>query len=192
MQHATARRADQLGDAWASRRFSVELDLGLATPVGFAGVMLDVALVRWASIGCGVGTTLIALELACMSHVRVLTSPEEAFSFGAGLSVGRYVQTRATRYGALNPLLGTLGSIGHAGSWPSEYEWKKALWLNVEAGYEWRFDSGFTWRVYAGLSTILNPNDAEPHPSEPSPGQSGTYDHSNIMPYLGGAWGYAF
>jgi hypothetical protein len=181
----------RMGEAWATRPFSIELHLGIATPLGLGGVMLEVAPVRWVSLGCGIGTNVVGVEVACMSRVRAFVRAERAFNLGVGVSGGSYMQSKPTRYGALAPLLGAMDSMGES-PWPSEYYWERALWLNAELGYESRHQSGGSFRVYIGLGKLLNPADATPDPSGPDPGQHRKFERWDALPYAGVAWGYAF
>ena len=182
---------ERSGEAWAERPFSIELMMGVATPLGLGGFMVEVAPVRWLSLGCGIGTNIIGPEVACMSRFRVASTPDTALALGLGVSGGPHHQSPGTALGALSVIAGPLSANGES-PWPSSYHWARALWLNGEVGYERRWPTGLGVRAFVGLARILNPDDRVARPAGPDPGQHRSFQPNTTLPYAGLGWGYAF
>jgi len=130
------------------RPVALEGRLGLGTPLGFAGVALDVTPVPWMSLNIGVGQGAAGGQYAGMARVRLAPAPVTG-GIGAGVSAGRYRWTNqcSALDGPCSALL-QLPAINRL--------WNPAIWGNVEAFLEGRSGGRFQWRVYIGLGRLLN------------------------------------
>lgn len=183
-------------NAWQERPWALEVELGIATPVGMAGLMLDYSLFDWVSLGCGGGTNLYVdtalhgLEGACMLHLRPIKGRERAFSVGLGASIASFRKTELTGMGAFGLFLGGLTQI-REGPGPVGRTWDVAYFVNLEVGYERRSPEGPVFRVYGGIAELANPADGVP--DEPvSPSADGIVSRETTLFYAGVAFGRAF
>lgn len=189
---------EQRGEsAWELRPFAIEVDLGVATPVGALGVMIDTSPSSRFSIGCGLGTNLYfrtissGFEGACMMHLRPLSGRERALSLGVGASVGSFEKSEVSAMGAFGPLLGPMTAI-REGPGPRDKRWDVAAWLNFDIGYERRTVQGATFRVYLGVAQLLNPGSGrETEPPDPNY-DPGVVKSSTTLLYFGVAFGRAW
>jgi hypothetical protein len=162
------------------------------------GLMLDYSPIAWLSLGCGAGTNFYfqtsmgGLEAACMLRFRPVRDRERSLAFGFGGSVGPFEKTEVAAMGAFAPLLGPMTQI-REGPGPLPRVWDTAGWLNFEIGYERRTLVGVTFRVYLGISQLLNPYDARP--LEPVSDPYGSVDVVSLettLLYFGVALGRAW
>jgi hypothetical protein len=126
---------------WATRRLALEAQIGAGAPLGFAGVALDVAPVRWLSLNAGAGTNGLGPQLAGMARLRY---PLRLI----GLGLGGGVSGGAYRWREAQPI----DAEGQAVK-----RWYPAYWGNVEASVEARWRNGFLLRLGVGGSFLVNP-----------------------------------
>jgi len=149
--------------AWATppsefeRRFSLELRLGVATPIGAIGIASEFAFVPQLGLGCGVGSNGYGPEYACWLRARPLFGKTRALTLSTGLSSAPFRQNDASAGGAFGWATGAMSSMGHSTS-PPERTWEHAYWLNTDVGFESRRNY-FLFRAFGGLAALLNPND---------------------------------
>jgi hypothetical protein len=172
---------------WQARPFALDGVLGIATPFGLAGVFVEYAPVEALSLGGGVGTNLLGLQLAGMARFRFTPEQRGSLFFGAGYSQGAHYQGHGVQDGVFSLLTGPLAQNSH-----NSYrylEWSTARWINLEVGGERRNQSGFDARGFVGVAILLNADDGVL--SE----QRDRYDQSigprALMVYAGTAFGYA-
>jgi hypothetical protein len=190
---------DNRQSGWDRRPWAIELNLGIATPVGVAGLMLDYAPLTSLSLGCGAGTNLFfdtkmhGVEAACMVRFRALSDSQRALALGFGASIGPFLKTEVFAMGTLGPFLGPLTAL-REGPPPRERVWDAAGWLNFEMGYEKRTLEGVTFRVYVGVAHMLNPEDARPlePPTDAFDRDRDVVELSTTLMYFGVAPGRAW
>ena len=127
---------------------ALEGHLGTGTPLGLAGVALDVTPVPWLSLNAGVGAGGSGAQFAGMARLRLAPAPVTG-GIGAGVSAGRYAWDNQCKvyYGPCSAML----------RMPDIYRvWNPAIWGNAEFFLEGRTAGRFQWRVYIGLGRILN------------------------------------
>jgi hypothetical protein len=151
--------------------YVVEARLGLGSPVGFAGLGVEVAPYRWlaASVGTGWGFSG-GPQWSGMGRLQVPIG-KLALGLGGGMSGG--------------PTGGGLGE--------DQAEWDHGLWVNGEATLTYRLTDWLRVRGALGFARLLNETDchwdggqvpARPCTAE-EPGEF-------RMPYLMGGLGYVF
>jgi len=116
--------------------------LGIATPLGFAGLELEAHLTKWLSLSAGVGLAGSGVQVATMARGSLPIGDKTKLYAGLGLSGGRWVWNEFTF------------------DEPAHKTWDRAYWVNGEVGL-WR---QFIWpewsgRVLLGYSRILNRDD---------------------------------
>jgi hypothetical protein len=119
--------------AWNHRYFAIQGHVGIATPLGFGGVMLEARPVKWIGTAIGVGKGFDGTQYAAMQRLRVVCS-HFAFSGGLGLSGGDY-----------NPEFAE----------PSYGVTRWTTWINAEVAFEGHWDNGFEMMLYLGGGTPL-------------------------------------
>jgi hypothetical protein len=121
-------------DEFAARPFTLEARYGLGSPVGFIGVAAELSPVPALALGCGAGTNLVGLQLACWLSGRVVLRSREhalgvewarAITLSSGFSEGSYVQ-RANVFENL--------PIDGPGTASRNYS--RAYWWNTDIGFE--------------------------------------------------------
>ena len=180
-------RSASSSNPWEMHPLALELHLGVATPVGAAGAMVDGSLADWLSIGCGAGTNFIGVEGACGFRLRYVYRPTSGVYLGFGLSTGPHSQSHGSRLGLLFPLA-PLGRV-HGEREHGFVRYSFAQWENFEFGVEERRASGFHARAYVGLAHMLNPEEGRRH--HVSPGDLGLKVMTELL-YGGAAVGRAF
>jgi hypothetical protein len=126
-----------------ARPLTLEGIIGLGTPIGTAGVLLDVALgERW-SVAAGAGLGGGGPQVAVMSRLRAAGHPTgPALVIGAGVSGGPYQEfTIDADHSDLKT-------------------WTPALWANGELGFRYSTRS-VVFRVSLGTGQVLNVNHFE-------------------------------
>ena len=124
---------------------------GIATPVGGAGLTLDVLPVDWLALGAGVGTNGEGPEFETMARARLRLGPPIYFTFGSGVSLAHYTGHDHNGLASQDLLiLDTLSenTISYA-VWPHALFWNNELGLEMGAGH-------FALRGYLGYASILN------------------------------------
>jgi hypothetical protein len=139
----------------ANHPLTLSLDLGIAMPVGAAGVTLEYSPIRALGFGCGVGTNLVGVEVACGVRGRLVTKKSYSFTLSSGLSEGRHVQNESTRLGLFGLVLGPLMQSGHTTY--LERTWQHAYWWYGDIGIENRGSDRLFSRVFVGASLLANP-----------------------------------
>jgi len=127
---------------------ALEGRLGLGTPLGFAGVALDVTPVPWMSLNLGVGAGGAGAQYAGMARVGLAPAPVTG-GIGAGVSAGQYEWSNQPK-----AIYGHFSADLHMPS--ITREWNLAIWGNGEVFVEGRSGGRFQWRVYIGLGRLLN------------------------------------
>ncbi|MBP8809260.1 MAG: hypothetical protein KBG48_34710 [Kofleriaceae bacterium] len=152
--------------AWVERPFTVEGQLGLASPLG-VGVAADYAPTSWLSVGAGVGrNSTPATQVAVGARARVWSSPGRALFFGVAGSGGGWSEPTSddlTR------------------------EFERAYWANAELGVEGRA-AGLSGRAFFGAAALLNRDDWTCNTAGGCTGEV----RGTVLPYFGFALGYAF
>ena len=118
-------------------RLGVEGSIGAATPLGMAGVSIELEPVPWARISAGVGAGLNGPQFALMAHWV------HAGEFWFGEAGGGYSQ----------------GEFHHGDNWvfPDDaWGWEPAHWLNGEVAGGFELATGFRMRAFAGGGWILD------------------------------------
>jgi hypothetical protein len=136
---------------WDERPWCLELTLGIATPTGLAGVVLDRSFGH-VSTSLGVGTNLRGIEAALQTRLR-LRDRSPSFYVGGGVSVGRHVQF-GTGEGVAGIFTRLMSQNDHSGV-NVRYEWDRAFWANLELGVEQRGKVGGL-RLFTGAALLLN------------------------------------
>ena len=165
MASAPAARAD----AWTAAPRTLELQLGVASPLG-VGVALDVAPVRWLSVGAGVGHSATAAQVAGCVRARPWAGPGRALYLGAGASAGGYREPTPDE---------TTDRVA-----------ARAYWASPEVGVEWR-GSGVAARLFAGPTFLLNPDAVHCSGAAVAACEAGE-TWGTAMPFGGVAIGWAF
>ena len=166
------------------KQLAYEARLGLATPLGFAGVAVDVTPVPWVSLNLGIGQGGHGAQYAGMARVRLATTPVTG-GIGAGVSAGRYQWD--------NQCKAYYGPCAAMDRWPVVTRtWNPAIWGNVEAFLEGRAAGGFQWRVYLGLGKILNAAASRCTWQSVDGQRPNGCDESHFLGYVGTALGYSF
>jgi hypothetical protein len=192
---ARGAHAETKANNWEMRPVALEAHLGVATPTGNVGAVVDYAVNRWLSLGCGAGTDFEGLQVACMVRPRFAFHPNKAVYAGIGASTGPHAQSETSSLGVLAVVMAPFGANDHTDTEPrrEEYFWDRAYWTNFEAGYEGRLQKGMTFRAYLGLRMMQNFADyeyVEDDRQNISQGDAGA-PHAAML-YAGGAIGYAF
>ena len=164
--------------------FALEGHLGLGTPLGFAGVALDVTPMSWVSLNLGVGQGADGAQYAGMARVRLAPTPVTG-GIGAGVSAGQHQWNNQCKvyYGPCSAML-RLPDITRV--------WNPAIWGNVEAFLEGRAAGGFQWRVYIGLGRILNGGASQCTWRSIDGQRPSGCDGNPFLGYVGTALGYSF
>jgi hypothetical protein len=172
---------------------ALEAHLGVATPTGTLGAVLDVSASRWISFGCGAGTDFEGLQVACMVRPRFAFHPNKAIYAGVGGAMGPHAQSQLSSLGALAIAVAPLASNSESEPRRAEYFWDRAYWVTSEVGYEGRLTSGMTFRGYLGLRWMQNFADYEyVEDDRPNVAQTEAGAPHASMLYAGAAIGYAF
>jgi hypothetical protein len=184
-EDATDAEATKPPDPWATRPIVAELQFGLGTPIGLAGLAIDYSPVPILGLDLGVGLGPGGVEYAFTSRLRVIRAGRRthvAVYLGGGLSGGAYNSEYAF------PDIAVDGSQTDSESPVPHYHWDAAFWTNLEAGVEIRFKSNVSLRPFAGVEYLLNPGNGVAvfgqRGDAPSPPE-------RWLPYLGLAIGYA-
>lgn len=176
--------------AWARKPLALEARFGIATPIGAAGVGIDYSPLEFLGLECGVGTNFVGPEVGCGARLRLsMPSGTRALYLGASGSLGPHEQTEDTRYGALAVLHAPMSAMGHS-SYSASYEVALAKWADVELGYESRSREALVLRVYAGVASLLNADDAIA--TDPPNEGDKVLPLMTALPYVGLALGKAF
>ena len=128
-------------DPWETNPFSLELQFGLGSPLGLAGLALDYAVSPAVSLNAGVGVAASGFQGAVSMRVRLVRFGHRAHFapfVGGGFSMGAHDQ-------------GMDIFSQNAG-----LHWSTAYWGNLEAGMELRFSPHFELRPATGVAILLN------------------------------------
>jgi hypothetical protein len=142
---------------WAERRFALDGNVGLATPLGELGAWLDYAPASWLSLAVGAGANPHGLQLAGAARLRLSPQRQASPFLGAGYSQGPFEQGIGTRYGLLSAAVYELQQLRDNNRPTPWHHWDRARWLNLELGGEERLPRGFDARGFAGVGLLLNP-----------------------------------
>jgi len=126
------------------------LHFGIATPVGGAGLTLDVLPVDWLALGAGVGSNGEGPEFETMARGRLRLGPPIYVTFGTGVSLAHYTGHDHNGLDSRD-LFGDStaeNTISYA-VWPHAVFWNNELGLERAAGH-------FALRGYLGYASILN------------------------------------
>lgn len=123
--------------------------LGIATPLGGAGLSLDVMPLRMLAFEAGVGTNGEGPELGASARLRLPIFAGGYVTLGSGLSLAHYTGHSSNGLGRKNVLEG----IGDAST--SLAVWEHAQFWNNDLGVEGG-SRHFLARLYLGYATLLN------------------------------------
>jgi hypothetical protein len=166
---------------WREHPLAFEAHLGIATPIGGMGAMVRYSLVPPFALGCGAGTNLVGLEVACNARLTWIGENQKATFFAVGVSGGPHLQTDTTQFGAFALVLAPLTQT-REDSPPAPLRYKRAFWVNFEIGREKRKLSGLVAGIYLGGAFLLNPGDGYASTSD---GYYGTVKPTHLMAYAG-------
>jgi hypothetical protein len=156
--------------------------LGIATPVGGAGVSLDVMPVPQLAIHVGGGTNGVGPEFEAGARLRLALFEHGYITLGSGWSTARYTGHSGNGLAGFNQVLEGTGE-----NTTSYAVWEHAHFWNNELGGESRYGH-FLTRYYLGFATLLNRSaytcTAGYWPCSPQA--------SNTILYSGFALGYVF
>jgi hypothetical protein len=118
-----------------------------------------------------------------MLRPRILLRRDKALAFGVGASTGPHYQD-----------FRGIPADGSEQPKVTHYRWQRANWINVEAGFDWRFAPGFDFRPFLGLAFLTNPGDAEvfePVLEDAYNDKISHRDRATVLPYLGASLGFS-
>ena len=182
-------RQQQPEDPWRDRPLAFFAHLGLATPVGLAGIGVDYSL-SFLSVEAAIGSNITGPQLALTTRFRLArigAARTSAFYVGAGASGGPHFQNEANGDGVFSFFTGPLHSICDSCA-EVDYRWDVAYWANVEIGIDSRATNGFSVRPYLGLTRLLNET---PTTTDVREGPISKVPVSTLMAYAGVAIGFA-
>ena len=129
------------------KRFAWAVGAGPGTPMGHIFAELSYAIAPELELSIGGGKSTEGAAAAAMLRYRSISTWDGFFLFlGSGLS--------------WQPLGETLFRQHHTQD-DEEFLIKNAYFFNIEIGMGSRSDTGFTYRIYVGLTTLLNPQSGE-------------------------------
>jgi len=146
--------------SWTGDRLALLAHVGIGAPGGALGLDLDVAPIPYLALGASVGVSPgEGLQLALMPRLRAplgtLAGGQKTFlTFGAGVSLGRYVNDREVA--GLGALFLGLGD----GESPATQRYERALWTNFEVGLDvYSLEGRGFFRTTLGFGQISNDRD---------------------------------
>ena len=173
---ARASAADGVSE-FQNRPTAVYAQLGLGTPLGFAGVEAEHMVTPDYAVSGGAGYGTGGPQAAAM--VRMLAGGDRSkFVIGAGASGGNY-----NWQDYLDLSFDDRGPIRKVGT---------VAWANLEIGGEHRFRSGFALRYFGGYGHIIAGDLACPSGSRQDDCLMFHKDDGHNLIYTGIAVGYAF
>lgn len=144
-----AHADDFLDDIEFPRKYALGIEVhgGLATPLGFAGLVLD-GQYKALSLTVGAGRGISGTQLSIMARAEPIRF--RPYWRGHNRRVGIYLGAGISR-----------GPHENSGFF-SEYRasWDAAYWASGEIGAQSRFVSGLTIRAYVGMGWIINRDSA--------------------------------
>ncbi len=150
--------------------FAAEAQLGLGTPVGVAGLLLDADVHRDVSISLGGGIGF-GSQLGALLRYRRGRVPMR-WGLAIGATRGN-AGDRFTDWMAGNPTYGA--------------HWNPGWWANVEFFIETRYETGWRWRCSIGGTAVVNVTDCVWQSTDRLNGEH--CSKSLPLPYLGCAIG---
>jgi len=186
---APQQQSADLPHPWRRRPFAADAVIGIATPWGLAGLSAEYAPIEHLSVGGGVGTNLLGWQIAGMGRLRFTPEQRTSLYAGAGYSQGKHEQSDGNRDGVFSLLTGPWQSMGH--NTRRGHDWKTARWLNVELGYERRYEGGVDLRLFIGSAFLLNPGAGVAEAPFNSSDQSELSPVRGVLIYAGTALGCA-
>ncbi len=170
-----ARAPSKPTDPLWARPLAFDVHGGVGTPLGFGGMSIDLAPVRWFVVSGGLGAGKGGMQEAAMARFRAPMG-HFAFSLGGGMSTGAYDASDTNPFGA-----------------GENWHWKRAFWANGEASIEFRDHTGVELRAYVGWAHLANP---VADGCETGGGRTCSNAAGGLLvtsfPYAGLAAGYAF
>src|SRR5262249_21357038 len=139
-----ARAYAQEPDVFAQHHVTIAGVVGIGTPVGEVGAELTVAPLPWVELSGAMGTNLFGPQVAFTGRLRVPLYRRWAVTMGGGWSEGAYGH---------DPILGCITGPPCAPDWHGTIQW-----ANVEGGFEFQHQRGFTVRIFGGMGYPLNPD----------------------------------
>jgi hypothetical protein len=158
-------RADET--APSTTPFALETSLGLATPLGIAGVSGEFAVHPRLDLTAGVGLGREGVQLSFMPRFNAFEWGRWDVGVGAGFSIGAYSELDLNLF-ALDP--GDESSVG---------EWDMAPWANAEVTSSLALSQHLRLRWFYGMSYLL---DATP---DGCTGGSSCDEPGRLLPYFG-------
>jgi hypothetical protein len=135
-ENPVTEREEQAGDRYRYNPFAIEGHVApFGGPLGMVGVAFDVAAIPELSLTGGVGAGGYAAQWVAGIKPRFPATPCGAMSFSLLYSFGDYQRLFLMQDG--------------------EYLFRKASWVNIDVGYEWRFRSHVLVRPYVGMSQMV-------------------------------------
>lgn len=149
---------------------TVYAQLGLGTPLGWAGAEVEQTVTSFLALSGGVGMGFAGPQVAFMPRLR-LGNRASAGTFGMGLSYGKYRREDTCLFDCS----------------PAVFEGKVA-WANFEGGVEHQWDGGLSLRAFVGFGHIVAGDLAC------TGGDLCGWDHDDARKvfYLGSALGWSF
>jgi hypothetical protein len=171
----TPSAADVVGE-FQSRPTAIYGQVGLGTPLGFAGVEVEHLVTPEYAVSVGTGYGTGGPQLAAM--VRLLAGGDRSkFTLGAGVSGGGYTWED---YGSFPDDEGLPRKSG------------TVAWGNLEIGGEHRFRNGFAVKYFGGYGHVILGNLVCESGARYDVCVMFHHDDGYNLLYTGGAIGYAF
>lgn len=169
---------------WAAQPLVGELQFGVGTPLGLAGVAVDYSPLPILGLDLGIGLGLGGVQYAFATRLRPIRAGRRTH-VGVYLSGGVSMGAFNTEYAG--PDVAVDGSQGDSENPVPHYHWDAAYWMNLEAGVEIRLATRLSLRPFAGAAFLLNPS-----AGTAVSGQRGEMPAQvdRWWPYLGFAIGY--
>ena len=160
---------------------AAEAQAGLGgAPLGMLGLALDVSPLPALAVNGGVGLGFTGIQLAASARGRLRLREDLFASGGLGYSTGPFLREDAFEDYLL------------AESPAKKYD--RAHWLNAELGIEHHRESGWHFRGFVGVGTLLNPRDASCDHGNSSADAACEREIAQtdllLLPYVGGAIGF--
>jgi len=166
---AIAEEPTKPGDPYRKWPVAIEAQLApIGSPIGVFGAAADVALIPQLSLSAGMGLGAAGPQLAAAVRPRIPVTPEAALEFTAGYSRGNYT-----------PIKISMGGEGQSESFVD------GSWVNADVGFQVRFESGTTFRLFGGASKLVACGEAV------RDGVAIPQERWPLLPYAAVAIGYA-
>jgi hypothetical protein len=144
-EQAPEAPSEQHVDPWVAHRLAIEAHVGVGTPIGYYGGVVEYGLSGLVGVGLGVGRGSgpyngSKVHSAVLARFRPIRGAHNAFSLGTAISFGGFEIPYIT--GDSTPI--------YSANW--------AVFFQADAGWEFRTKGGTLVRVALGFATLLNPD----------------------------------